>query len=391
VDRRAGASHRAALPLDLGPAVRRVPELPRPRPARRSPHLDALSSLQRLVRRCLERALSPQGVVAFTLFAQQPQGITLHGTVVAAETGEPLPFSIVSVRPGLDEHFTDQSGAFTFSGLQTGTYRLLVRQIGYAPAETTFVVGREDISIRIALGRVAVELPPITVTGELTCTEPGPPNAVVTPALAAVFGQLLENAHRYRLLADSFPFDFVLERTSTSTGEQRAVDTIGQTSGDERRPYRPGAVVEWGRGGFRGEQVVRLPALDQFGDSLFVHNHCFRLAGRDTTEGETFVRMDFEPTARIRSSDVAGTAYLDVESYELRYTRVRLTKPERSVRGVLSLVATTRFREIVPGIVLHDHVRAVTQLAGKIERVEEQRLLLVHFRRPFVRAPEDKE
>ena len=331
----------------------------------------------------MERALSRQGLTAL---------ITLHVTVVASDTGEPLAFSIVSLRPGAVERFTDQSGAFTLSALAAGTYRLLVRQIGYTPAETTIVVGSEaDVSIRMALDRVAVELPPITVTGELTCTQPGPPDAAVTPALAAVFGQLLENAHRYRLLADSFPFDFVLERTSTSTGEARAVDTIGQTSADERHGYRPGDVVQWGQGGFRGQRVVRLPALDQFADSAFVHSHCFRLAGRDTTEGETFVRVDFEPAARIRSSDVAGAAYLDVASYQLRYTRVRLTRPERSVRGVLSLVATTRFREIVPGIVLHDHVRGVTQLTGRVEHVEEQRLLVVHFSRPFIQAPKENE
>ena len=266
-----------------------------------------------------------------------------------------------------------------------------MRQIGYAPAETTFVVAfQADLSIRIPLGRVAVDLPPITVTGELTCVQPGPPDPVVTPALAAVFEQLLENARRYRLLADSFPFSFVLERAYTSTGEARAVDTIRQTSVEERRRYRPGAVIEWGTGPFRGDRIVRLPALDQFADSLFVHNHCFRLAGRDTTEGETFIRVDFEPAARIRSSDVAGAAYLDVGSYQLRYTHVRLTRPERGLRGVLSLVATTRFREIVPGIVLHDRVRGVTSLPGRVERVEEQRLLAVHFTRPFVQAPQDK-
>jgi len=328
------------------------------------------------------RALSRQGVVAFGL---------LHGTVVDAETGEPLAYSIVSLHPGAAEHFTDQAGAFTFTHVSAGTYRLVVRQIGYVPADTTVVVGPEsDLSIRITLRRVAVELPPITVTGALTCVQPGPPDAVVTPALASVFDQLLENARRYRLLVDSFPFSFVLERAYTSTGEARTVDTIGQTSADERRRYRAGAVIEWGTGPFAGDRIVRLPALDQFADSGFVHSHCFRLAGRDTTEGATFIRIDFEPAARIHSPDVAGAAYLDERSYQLRYTRVSLTRPERGLRGVLGLVATTRFREIVPGIVLHDHVRAVTRLPGRMERVEEQRLLAVQFARPFVQAPKER-
>ena len=320
---------------------------------------------------------------------QQPGG-RVHGTVVSAETGEPLSFSIVSLRPGLAEHFTDQAGAFTFDGVPAGTYRLLVRQIGYTPADTTLVVGPEgDVSVRIGLGRVAVELPPVVVTGELSCLLPGPPDAAVTPALAAVFDQLLENARRYRLLSDSFPFSFVLERTYRSVGNIRddpplTVDTIAQTSADERRHYRPGGVIERGEGSRRNERVMRLPTIEQFADSVFVHNHCFRLAGRDTMEGEVFVRVDFEPPARLRAPDVAGAAYLDARSYQLRYTRVRLTRPEHSLPGVLALVATTRFREIVPGIVLHDYVRAVTTHPRHAERIEEQRLLGVHFERPFV-------
>jgi hypothetical protein len=330
----------------------------------------------------LERAVSRQGLVALGL---------LHGTVVDAETGEPLAYSIVSLHPGVAEHFTDQAGAFTFTHVSAGTYRLVVRHIGYVPADTTVVVGPEsDLSIRITLRRVAVELPPITVTGALTCVQPGPPDTSVTPALAAVFDQLLENARRYRLLADSFPFGFTLERTSHGPPPDLGkppgleVDTITQTSADERRRYRPGAIIEAGTGPWRDRRIVRLPALDQFADSTFVYNHCFRLAGRDTLHGETFIRIDFEPAARLRGPDVAGAAYLDLGSYQLRYTRVRLTRPERALRGVLGLVATTRFREIVPGIVLHDHVRAVTSLANQIERIEEQRLLAVSFTRPFL-------
>ena len=306
---------------------------------------------------------------------------TVRGTVVSAETGEPLAFSIVSLRPTLDEHFTDEHGTFTFAGVEPGAYRLVVRQIGYVPADTTLVVtSSADVVVRIALRHVAVELPPITVTGDLACTRPGPPDAAATPALAAVFDQLLENARRYRLLADSFPFTFVIERRY-----QASIDTVTQTSAQERRRYRPGRVIDWGEGGFRGQRIVRLPGLEQFADSVFVGNHCFRLAGRDTAEGGTFARMDFEPAARLRSPDVAGAAYLELGTYQLRYTRVHLTRAERSLPGVMGLEATTRFREIVPGIVLHDHVRAVTTLRTKQQRIEEQRLMVVQFLRPFGR------
>src|SRR5260221_420229 len=208
---------------------------------------------------------------------------------VGPPPGERLAFSIVSLQPGPTEHFTDQARAFTFTNISAGTYRLRIRQIGYSPAETTLTVGPDvELSIRIALRRVAVELPPVTVTGALTCVQPGPPDAAVTPALASVFDQLLENARRYRLLADSFPFTFVIERTS-STG----VDTIEQTSGGERYRYRPGRVVDAGTGPWRDRRVVLLPGLEQLADSAFMSNHCFRLAGRCTTEGVVFIRADF--------------------------------------------------------------------------------------------------
>jgi hypothetical protein len=316
-------------------------------------------------------------IILLAALLSTPLG-TVHGTVVSAETGDPLAFSIVSLRPTLNEHFTDEHGAFTFAGVLPGTYRLVVRQIGYTPADTTLVVTSDaDVVVHIVLIHVAVELPPITVTGELTCTQPGLPDAASTPALSAVFEQLLENARRYRLLADSFPFTFVIERRYESE-----VDTVTQTSAQEHR-YRPGRVIDWGKGDFRNQRVVLLPALQEFADSAFLQNHCFRLAGRDTLEGETFVRVDFEPAARLRSPDVAGAAYLEEGTYQLRYTRVSLTRAERSLPGVIGLVATTRFREIVPGIVLHDRVRAVTTLRRVPERVEEQRLLAVQFMRPF--------
>ncbi len=330
--------------------------------------------------------------------AQAPAAtsVTLRGTVVAAGTGDPLPFTIVAVRPG-PERFTDEHGVFAVSGLAPGRYRLLVRQIGYTPADTSLTVrGDSDVSVRIELAHLAIELPPVTVTARTTCTRPGFPDRRVTPALAAVFDQLLENARRFELLADSYPFRFRHQRTyRTVTGRgdtlRIKVDSIEQASAPELKSYRPGRIVEWGSGPFRDQRVVLLPALAQFADSAFIATHCFRLAGRDTIDGVTLVRVDFEPAATLRSADVSGAAYLDSLSYQLRYTRMAVTKPERALSGVTAFVATTRFSEIAPGIVLHDDVRAVATLltppgsSSPAQRIEEQRLLSVRFLRPLVR------
>src|SRR6266404_3403533 len=57
--------------------------------------------------------------------AQQP---SLRGTVVSAESGAPLGFSIVSLRPNAGRQFTDSAGVFAFAGV-AGRYVLSVRQI----------------------------------------------------------------------------------------------------------------------------------------------------------------------------------------------------------------------------------------------------------------------
>lgn len=318
---------------------------------------------------------------------QQP---SLRGTVIGAETREPLGLSIVTLHPGLGTQFTDPGGAFSFTDLGAGTYLLSVRQIGYVPLDTQIVL-RADIAatLVVTLRRLAVELPAIIVVGHARCTKPGPPDREVTPALAAVFDQLIENARRLELLADSYPFRYRLERSErdvTRRGDslRAEVDTIELENRQTRRRYRPGLVVTAGTGPYRGLTVVTLASLHELADSTFHQSHCFRLAGRDTVEGESLIRIDFEPDEQLGSTDIAGSAYLDPLTYGLRFTETRLTRPERAhLPTVRSVVARTRFREIAPGIVLQDQVHAVWVYRSSVNanRVESQRLLGVHFSR----------
>src|SRR6266550_3456650 len=61
------------------------------------------------------------------------QQSTVHGTVVSAETGQPLGFSIVTLVPTNTKRFTDSTGAFAFTTIPAGAYLLSVRQIAYGP------------------------------------------------------------------------------------------------------------------------------------------------------------------------------------------------------------------------------------------------------------------
>lgn len=309
---------------------------------------------------------------------------------MATASVDTLPFSVVSLEPGFPARLSDARGRFVFTDLRPGLYRLVVRQIAHVPFDTMLVIGTEPLApLLVTLQRVAISLPPITVRGTIECRVPGPPDPTISAAAAAVFEQAVENARRYRLLSDRFPHRSLVERTLLKvdeTGRQRVtkVDTLGRESG-AAWPYRPGFLVADGSGMRRGELMIRMWSLADFADTTFIRNHCFRLAGRDVIDGETFVRLDFQPPRSFGEIDVEGSAYLDSATFVVRHAVVRLTQPRQGLPNVADVVAHTQFRLVAPWIVVHDRLSAVTRLRYPrgAERIEEQRLLDVRFARPL--------
>jgi len=311
----------------------------------------------------------------------------ISGTVHNAESGQPLGFSIVTLLPKGLRQFTDGAGAFTFDGTTPGTYVLSVRQIGYAPLDTQIVVAGDIATIvRVALRRLAIELPPVSVTAT-RCTHPGRPDSSDT-ALHAVFDQLQENARRFELLADSYPFRYTLEiaeRTVNQRGDTGRPSLRKLEFSSEGAPsYAVGGVVgpsypPWDPGGL----VIETGGPEYFANASFIANHCFRLAGRDTIAGETLVRIDFEPGQGIWSADLSGAAFLDSLTYQLRFIETGLTHPERTdLAGVRTLIARTRFRDIAPGVPLQDLLTVTTRYRYRRDaRIQTQRTLAVRFTR----------
>ncbi len=317
--------------------------------------------------------------------------LQLSGIVTGGESRQPLGFSIVTLHPNGARQFTDASGAFTFTNVTAGTYILSVRQIGYAPRDTQVVLSGGDTTIvHLTLRRLAIELPPVTVLAP-RCTNPGPPDS--NTALFAVFSQLQENARRYELLADSFPYEYELEFSA------REVSQRGDTSDPVHRrlhfsseqqqnhQYKVGRVVEPAYGAWGNPDsfvVIHSAELQDLGNPTFVANHCFALAGRDTIGGETLVRINFEPAVRIGSADMAGAAFLDTVTYELRYTETSLTKPEHSpLFDTQSMIFRTRFHNIAPGVPLQDSSIVVTKYryGPRALVIDVQRTVNVRFRR----------
>jgi hypothetical protein len=320
----------------------------------------------------------------------QPPG-AVRGEV-RATTGERIPYAIVILTPGARQRFADDSGAFRFEDVPPGPHRLLFRQVGFSPLDTSVTVAPGSaLTLTARLARVTVQLSEITISAPAECVRPGPPDSTLHPQLAAVFEQLRENAERYRLLADSYPAEL---RMARAFGELDTAGTVNIYSSDTttmrtdaRWHYVPGRVIA---DAGRGSRRLLLPTLPELADSAFQAGHCFYLAGIDTAGGARLVRVDFLPPVRLRSPDVGGSAYLDTATYQIRHVTVRLTNPQRANWRIEELAVDMSFREVVPSIVLVDHIAAVTRLLQEFRHppgyTEEQRLLAVHFLRPLVPA-----
>jgi hypothetical protein len=333
-------------------------------------------------------ALAGGAVPAFSQ-AAPPRG-EVRGTV-RSTLGERVSYAVVALEPGASRRFTDDSGAFAFPNLAPGTYHLRARQVGYKPLDTTVVVtGGRTTQLDVSLERLVVELEEIRVVARAgasrRCTSPGPPDAAVAPELAAVFDQLRQNAERYWLLADSYPAVYRMERRFGRPDrygrlQVTRIDTT-ELRTDARWRYAPGRVVTdvpGPRG--RSELQVNLPGLPDFADTIFLANHCWRLGGMDTVAHAVYVRVDFRAAERITEPDADGSAYLDPDSYLIRFVKVQLTRPDQAAHGLESMEATVAFREVVPSLVLPDHISSAQEYRaqGILGTAEEQQTVDFRF------------
>jgi hypothetical protein len=367
----------------------------------------AIVSARRLFRPALLLALALLAVAGTPrgARAQAGQGRGTVRGVVRSTLGDRISYAVVALEPAFPHRFTDDSGSFIFQQVVPGTYHLRARQVGYKPFDTTMVVRSDStVVVRVALEHLVVELSQIDVTAELAraarpsrCTAPGPPDAAQTPELAAIFQQLKHNAERYWMLADSFPAIYRMSRSRGYLDRDgkavfTSVDTI-ELRTDTRWRYAPGrllADMQAPRGGT--ELQVKLPTLPDLADSVFDANHCFRLVGLDTLEGEMYVRVDFRPDEGLVEPDADGSAYLDPITYLIQYLTIRLTHPDRAVVDLVNLTARVRFREIAPSIVIAARItsEAASRERGQlrsqlVEGRELQQLLSVFFTRPLPR------
>ena len=300
---------------------------------------------------------------------------------------------MVSMEPAGRETFTDDRGRFSFPQLSPGTYRIRAIHLGFSPAEQSITVARDsDVTrVQIVLAAVRVRLAAVHITADGPCVAPGAPNPAKEPEFSAIFQQLEQNAQQYRVLADSFPYEYRVARTQyslrgDSVVEGRHTDTLVFKSNVRRVVYRAGSVVT---SNFRStEHQMLLPTLTDFASDEFVNNHCFRYAGEDQTADGAVVRIDFRAWERLDAPDVDGTILLDARSYQIRRADLRLSQIPYALRHDLTAVSvTTFFGEVEPFVLIFSGVHDVNTLVPSknlknyIETHEDHQILNFAFLR----------
>ena len=97
------------------------------------------------------------------LAAQAPGSIV--GTVVDAESGEPVAAATVRLLELGRAELSHADGSFHFERLPPGRYRLVAQRVGYAPgARTAVVEPGARVEVRLALARTPLELEALVVT-----------------------------------------------------------------------------------------------------------------------------------------------------------------------------------------------------------------------------------
>lgn len=261
------------------------------------------------------------------------------GRVVVRGAELPLWYSVVKTT-SRGERFTDEAGRFTIR-VPAGPLGLTAKHIRYAPLDTTISVHDGDtVRVVLPLSLITIQLPAVQSLSQF-CAHPGMADARLSLQLATLFEQMIQNAERNRLLTRSYPFEMDVERKITRPEMSLlarfvAFDTVIQAS-ERKWRYAPGHMLGtrvYGPGVFEGKwTTITVPELADFVDPAFLDNHCFEYAGIDVVEGDSLLRIDFQPAPSVRTPDIAGSLFLDRTTYQLRWTVTAVTNPTRKCKS----------------------------------------------------------
>ncbi len=328
---------------------------------------------------------SPTEVIA-------PGAVTVSGTIVADETGHPIPYSTVRLQPVGRERFADQNGRFVYYAVTPGRYQVHVRQVGYLPEDTTFVVAPNvPVTLSLRMTRIATALDEVKVSAPpRLCLVPDDFLQVPDSELTLVLGEAKKNAERELLLRRTYPFEYRFAQSHDTYDFQLKTHTLQYDTvifrSDDSWRYRRGKVVTNDKSKIFGDiRLMRLPTLSDLADKGFVTNHCFKYMGVVSQDGARTHRIDFSPDSLLIAPDVEGSIFMDSATYKIKKAEFHLTRGGTVKPAILGMSVTTTYREILPNVALFDQIISIQPLGvitpggNKLQARETQQLLGFRF------------
>ena len=249
--------------------------------------------------------------------------------VIDAETSQPIFGALAYLDDGqgstVRNALTDERGRALFVGLAPGMYQVRAEMIGKGAGETEIfeVVAGATVARELRLESRALVLEGIQVEAEGGRCSVRPEQGLIIAdvwdearkALSAA--AFTDGQEVYRYQTERYTRD-VDPNTKITREEQRR-----RSSGYLRTPFESRPAEDLLENGFvqtdDDGDLYFAPDADVLLSDAFLDTHCLRLArGRESNDG--LVGLEFEPVGnRNRVTDIAGTIWIDLDSYELRY------------------------------------------------------------------------
>ena len=324
--------------------------------------------------------LSPVALTA------QSSGL-ITGIVIGSVGERPLPYSTVSLEGVTQRRLTSPEGRFSFKVDSAGSYRLRIRQLGFAPLDTVIAFNGTTLQLTLTLRPVAFRLASVRTVAGTPCSQRDNRDAFAS----GILEEVKKNAERELVLRNQYPFRYMLARGNTrrrinESKRPQFRDTVVLTSATTDR-YQVGKIVRPTATGNPADREMRVPQLVDLADSVFLREHCFSYGGTKRLGNRPVFQLNFTPARTLRTPDVEGSISIDTASYAVQEAVFRLTNPELLYPPVLGLEVRTTYKEIGPGLSLFDVISSMQPLPiarvydSPQVAVEMQKLVRLEFLR----------
>jgi hypothetical protein len=209
---------------------------------------------------------------------------------------------------------SDASGAFAFTAVAPGTYRLTLERIGYSSeASEPFAVASGEIVERSLASRpTAIALQAIVATPECRTNADLDRN----PALAALWREARKAVEASTAFADAYAYSYEQRQYSTTNVDDAPVDSLVSRVVNDPRVPRPNRDRQgWGRAS-TFQLHLEVPDGREILDPAFLTTHCLEGDASQTADG---IELGFRPVRPRRGRiDIRGVVRVDRRTLNLK-------------------------------------------------------------------------